>query len=228
MSGFAIWGRLAVVASVLLVLPGPAPAQAQEEAARAERRQRLQLQRAQAELEEAAAQRDALAAAKAAADGKARQLQAAAAAQARSVAAAQAEITRQQRVIEALQAALVQQVEAQKKLQEEAGTREAGLREQLSASRREAADRLQTVRSLSGLLERSTGALRQAESRNEALYREALGAVETYRKEAVSGDVSLTDPLGLRAVRRENTLDSLRGGLERQLTDPAKPPQSSR
>ncbi len=221
--------RLAICAMLALATAWPelATAQAQADPEREARRQRLQLQRAQAELEEAAAQRDALQAAKAAAEGKARQQQTAAAAGARNLAASKADIARQQTVIETLQAALLAQVEASKRLQTEAAARESALREELAAARRDSADRLQTVRALSGLLERSTAAMRQAENRIDALYKAGLTAVEQYRTEAVKGDISLTDPLGWRAVRRENTVDALRDGLERQPPQATKP-QSSR
>lgn len=209
-----------VLLMVLMVLGSAAPpVWAQDDAERAARRQRQLMQRAQADLEDANAQRDTLLTQKTAAESSAKKAQAQLQSQNQNqnklLTAAKATAAEQLSLIERLQADLALLRETSARQLAEAQGRETALRSDLAAARRDVAQRLQTVQALVALLENSTTTGRQAENKNAALYRDGLAAVERYRQEAGTAEISVLDPLGLRAVKRENTVDGLRESLGR-------------
>ena len=93
----------------------------------------------------------------------------------------------------------------------------AELQGQLQAARRESAERLQTARSLSALLERSTTLLAADEDKNRKLYAIGEDLLKRYQSRPRVDTALLGDPLlGLVDVRYASEAEDIRGKMAQQ------------
>lgn len=118
---------------------------------------------------------------------------------------------------EALQGELGAAVKARQDAEAAGLQREKALQEQVLALRRESAERLQSARALSALLERSVQALGDAEAKNRQLYAIGQELVKRTLSRTPFEVATIGDPvLGLTDVKLENQAEELRGRLAQQ------------
>ena len=118
---------------------------------------------------------------------------------------------------EALENELQASKQAQQMLQSGSQLREQELQQQLLAARRESAEHLQSARALTALLEHSTQALADAETKNHQLYAVGQELIQRYLGRSKVDVATLGDPfLGLSAVKLEDQAEQMRSQLEAQ------------
>jgi chromosome segregation ATPase len=128
------------------------------------------------------------------------------------------------------------QLKAQLETQQSANTQEqAALRQQVEQLRRQLAqtqqvlgERTQANQTLVSLLERSTQALSDAETKNRELYAAGLKAVQAYRQKGVVSALAQREPVfGFGSVQVENVAEDLRTQIDAQRVPSAFKPQAS-
>ena len=88
---------------------------------------------------------------------------------------------------------------------------------QLAQTRQQLTERTQANQTLIGLLERSTQALSDAETRNRELHAAGLKAVDAYRNKGVAAALSQREPVfGFGSVQLENVAEELRTQIDAQ------------
>jgi DNA repair exonuclease SbcCD ATPase subunit len=183
------------------------------------KREREQLQRTRSALRDTTAQRDALQAEKAAWEQEKQKLTAELARNRGADRNAATLVRNQLQQCEETAKNQAQELAAlrasQSQAEEQAAQRDTSARQQLAAAQRQGAESAATVRATGLLLERSTAELARAERSNVQMLAAGLQAVEALRLELVAQQSPMLDPLGLAAVRHENTLVGLREALER-------------
>lgn len=191
-------------------------AQAQDAAKASKEREALR--RAQAALRAAQEQQSSLQADKAKAEAQASAAQKDASNAKAQVAGSAARLRTREAELETLRAQLLAARQAEQLQQQEAvktGEREQALQQQLLTARQESAARLQANQALAQLLERSTQALADAETKNHQLHALGQELVKRWQGRSTLDTALLQDPvLGLAAVRFEDQAEKLRGELE--------------
>jgi DNA repair exonuclease SbcCD ATPase subunit len=100
------------------------------------------------------------------------------------------------------------------------------LRRQLSQTQQVLAERTQANQTLVSLLERSTQALSDAETKNRELYAAGLKAVQAYRQKGVVSALAQREPVfGFGSVQVENIAEDLRTQIDAQRVPSAFKPQ---
>ena len=131
--------------------------------------------------------------------------------------AASAKLRGAEQRAEALQAELDAANKARQQHEAAAQQREQELTLQLQAARREGAEHLQTARTLTTLLERSTTELAGAEDKNRQLYAIGQQLVQRYLGRKPDEIPGIADPvLGLTAIKLENYAEEMRAQLAAQ------------
>lgn len=217
------------VSAVMLATTGAtALAQGSEETPEA-RRAREQLQRTRAALAQATSERETLQAQKQALEQNQSRLNAQAA---RAQAQERAQVAQLQREVQQLKDEALQQDVLVAALREQLGElvqllvqTDSALRAQLALAQRETNERAAVTRAVAQILERSTALASQSEAARQQTHAAGLQAIEQVRREMGTKEISWSDPLGLRAVRRENTTDLLREALDAPRAKPTSTPQ---
>lgn len=180
-------------------------------------REREALRRAQAALRAAQEQQSTLQADKARAEAETAAAQKDAASAKARIASGAAALKVREAEVSTLLAQLQAAKDAQQQAEARAVEREQLLQAQLLAAREEAAARQQANQALTGLLEKSTASLADAEAKNHRLYALGQDLVQRWLGRSAADTALLQDPvLGLSAVRFEDQAEKLRAELAAQ------------